>query len=83
MKLTYDPRYNIAYIRLRESRADVESIPVSAELIVDMAPNGTVYGIELLNANQQLLQEGTGGLVVVNEANGESAELPLAISEAA
>lgn len=80
MKLTYDPRYNIAYIRLRESQANFESIPVSAELIVDMAPNGTVYGIELLNANQQLRQEDMGGLVVLNEATGESTELPLAIS---
>lgn len=83
MKLTYDPRYNIAYIRLRESLANVESIPVSAELMVDMAPNGTIYGIELLNANQQLRQEDMGGLVVLNEATGESTELPLAISEAA
>jgi len=51
MKLTYDPRYNMAYIRFQEKRAEVESIRVSDEMIVDMAPDGTIYGIELLNAS--------------------------------
>jgi uncharacterized protein YuzE len=51
MRLTYDPRYNIAYIRFQEKKAEVESIRLSDGLIVDMAPDGTVYGIELLNAN--------------------------------
>jgi len=47
MRLTYDPRYNIAYIRFREEGAEVESIRLSDELIVDISPDGTVYGIEL------------------------------------
>ena len=68
MRLTYDPRYNIGYLRFREEDAEVESIRLSDELIVDMAPDGTVYGIELLNANEQL----RGELLVINEATGES-----------
>ncbi|MDE3090047.1 MAG: DUF2283 domain-containing protein [Chloroflexota bacterium] len=78
MRVTYDPRRNIAYIRFHEKRADVEAIRISEELVVDMAPDGTVYGIELLNANEQLRREDMGGLVVINEATGERAELPLA-----
>ncbi|MDI6768191.1 MAG: DUF2283 domain-containing protein [Anaerolineales bacterium] len=77
MRFTYDPRYNIAYIRFQEKGAEVEAIRVSDELVVDMAPNGTIYGIELLNANEQLQRENAGGLVVVNEATGEHAELAL------
>lgn len=74
MKLTYDPRYNIAYLRLHEKTAQVETIQVSDELNVDIAPDGTVYGIELVNANAQL----TGGtLVVVNEALGVSRAVSL------
>jgi hypothetical protein len=46
-------------------------------LNVDMAPDGTVYGIELLNANQQLKAEDQGNLVVVNEALGKSHEISL------
>ena len=77
MRFTYDPRHNIAYIRFHEKRADVEAIRISEELIVDLAPDGTVYGIELLNANDQLRREDTG-IVVINEATGERTELPLA-----
>jgi uncharacterized protein YuzE len=79
MRFTYDPRYNIAYIRFQEKQAEVAAIRVSDELVVDMSPNGTVYGIELLNANEQLRRENTGGLIVINEATGERAELPLAV----
>ncbi len=81
MRFTYDPRYNIAYIRFQEKRIEVEAIRISDELVVDLAPDGTVYGIELLNANEQLRREDTGGLVVINEATGERVELPLAVSE--
>ncbi|MBM4024591.1 MAG: DUF2283 domain-containing protein [Planctomycetes bacterium] len=77
MKLTYDPRYNIAYIRFSEKRAEVESLRISDELVVDVAPDGTVYGIDLLNANEQLQREDMGELIVVNEATGEHTNLPL------
>lgn len=77
MRFTYDPRYNIAYIRLQEKQAEVETIQVSDELVVDMAPDGTIYGIELLNAKEQLGRENGGRLLVVNEATGEHVELPL------
>jgi uncharacterized protein YuzE len=76
MKFTYDPRYNIGYIRFREKQTEVESIKISDELVVDIAPNGMVYGIELLNANEQLQRGDMGELIVINEATGEKVELP-------
>ena len=77
MKLTYDPRYNIAYLRLQERTAEVETLQVSDEVNIDIAPDGTVFGIELLNANAQLRAEDHGKLIVVNEARGDSQELIL------
>lgn len=79
MRFTYDPRYNIAYIRFQEKRAEVETIRMSDELVVDVAPDGTIYGIELLNANEQLQREDIGRLLVINEATGERVDLPLAV----
>ena len=76
MKLTYDPRHNVAYIRLREKAGEVETICVSDEINIDLAPDGTIYGIELLNANEQLRGGDDGRIVVVDEA-GER-ELALA-----
>jgi uncharacterized protein YuzE len=77
MKLSYDPRYNIAYIRLREKTGEVETIRVSEELNIDLAPDGTVYGIELLNANEQL-RAGDDGRFVVVGAEGTEQSLALA-----
>ena len=77
MQLTYDPRYNIAYIRFQEKGPEVESIRVSDGLVVDLAPDGTIYGIELLNANDQLRGDAMSDLVVINEATGERAAVPL------
>jgi uncharacterized protein YuzE len=79
MTFTYDLRHNIAYTHLREKRGEVESVRVSDELTVDIAPDGTIYGIELLNANEHLRRGDAGTLLVINEATGEHAELLLAI----
>ena len=79
MRFAHDPHYNIAYIRFQEKQAEVEAIRFSGELVVDVAPDGTIYGIELLNASEQLRREDTGRLLVINEATGEHAKLPLAI----
>ncbi len=77
MKLIYDPRYNIAYLRLQEKTAQVETLHLSDELNVDISPDGTVYGIEMLNAKKQLWAEDNGNLVVINQAVGQTREVPL------
>jgi uncharacterized protein YuzE len=77
MRFTYDPRYNIAYIRFQEKGSEVETIRISDEMVIDIAPDGTIYGIELLNANEQVRREDEGELVVINEATGQRAELRL------
>ena len=79
MKLSYDPRYNLAYIYLQEKTAQVKTIQVREQMNVDIAPDGTIYGIELLNANQQLGADSQGKLIVVNEALGEYSEIQLAL----
>ena len=44
MKLTYDQERNIAYLLLRPRGTEVETVRVSDELNVDIAPDGSVYG---------------------------------------
>jgi len=76
VRLTYDPKHNVAYIRLRERAEQVETV-LSAELNIDIAPDGTVYGIELLNASVQL-KGADGGRLVVVDPTGEEVAVPLA-----
>ena len=75
MKLTYDPRHNIAYLQLHEKIAQVETLHISNELNIDLAPDGAVYGIELLNANAQLQAADQGKFVIINEALGQRQEV--------
>ena len=78
MKLSYDARHNMAYLRLHEKAGrQVETIRLSDEVNVDLAPDGTLYGIELFNANEQLRSEDGGKFVLLNEAEGEQREIPL------
>jgi uncharacterized protein YuzE len=80
MKFSYDPRYNIAYIRFQpKTSGGIESVKVGDEVIVDMSPDGAIYGIELLNANEQLRRGDMGKLLVENEATGEQVEVPLSV----
>ena len=78
MKLTYDPKANIAYIRFKEKGGDVETLVISDELNIDLAPDGSVYGIELLNANEQLRAGDGGRLIVVDSESGEERVLNVA-----
>ena len=77
MQLTYDPRYNVAYLRLRERTTGVETITISDALNLDIAPDGTLYGIEFLNANDQIGRLTEIKLTAVNEENGREAVLEL------
>jgi uncharacterized protein YuzE len=73
MKITYDPRYNIAYIRLRRKSSTVETIRVSDELNIDLSPGGKIYGIELLNANEQLIKGKK--ITFTDESTGKTIQL--------
>ena len=77
MKLTYDPRHNVAYMRLREPTTSVESLRISDELLIDIAPDGSVYGLEFLNANEQLRSADGGDLVFVDPIHGTKHSFPL------
>lgn len=78
MKLTYDRDRNIAYLRLKPTGEEVETIRVGGELNVDLAPDGSVYGIELLNANDQLRAADDGRFVFVDPHSGEERSLKVA-----
>jgi uncharacterized protein YuzE len=78
MDLTYNSEFNIAYIRLRRKTAKVTTIAVSPELNVDLGPDGRIYGIELLNANEQLGSQRVKTLNVLNRRSGKKGQLALA-----
>ena len=75
MKLSYDRKANIAYLRFHAKRGTVTTLKISDEMNIDIAPDGTVYGIELLNAIEQLAED-RGSLVI--EVAGRKQNIALA-----
>lgn len=76
MQFTYDPANNVAYLRLRAGAdATIETIRLSDEINIDLAPDGSVYGIELLNANVQLRATDGGRLML--DFGEQHIEVPL------
>ena len=75
MELSCDSKYNIAYIRLREKIEEVETIRISEELCIDISPDGKVYGIELLNAVEQLGMLEGKPFTFINEADNKKTEM--------
>ena len=75
MEFSYDPRSNIAYLQLKDKKeAEVETIKVT---LIDLAPDGTLYGIELLNANEQLNADNPNNVLsLINEATGKKQDIP-------
>ncbi len=78
MEFSYDPRSNIAYLQLKDKKeAEVETIKVSENTLIDLAPDGTLYGIELLNANEQLNADNPNNVLsLINEATGKKQDIP-------
>ena len=74
MKLSYDPKHNIAYLRIHEKVGQVTTIKISDEMNIDIAPDGTVYGIEFLNANDQLTEDRDA---IIIELEGKRHEIKL------
>jgi uncharacterized protein YuzE len=78
MKITYDPRYNIAYIKLRDKvTREVDTIRLSDELNIDISSDGEVCGIELLNATKQLRIGKQSAFTFEDAAAGKRIRLPI------
>ena len=81
MHLSFDWRHNIAYLRFGEGRQELDTICIGDDLCLDLAPDGSVYGIELLDAKRQLGEQGVAELVLTNQATGVTLELSLPVED--
>ncbi len=77
MHITYDPDHNIGYIRFKKRRGKVaRTICLSSDMNIDIAADGSIYGIELMDANNQLMGD-KSKLIVENQSNHKLQELRL------
>ncbi|MHB1377433.1 MAG: DUF2283 domain-containing protein [Candidatus Humimicrobiaceae bacterium] len=76
MEISFDNKYNIAYIKIQKKTAQVETIRLSDEVNIDISPDGKIYGIELLNANEQL-QSQDNELIFTDTTTGKKTKIPI------
>lgn len=56
MKISYDPQVDAAYIRLKGGRFQVTTHRLTEDVAVNFAPDGSVVGIEVLDASKYLVK---------------------------
>ncbi len=78
MQITHDPRANVAYIRFRARQGTVQTLRLTEDFLVDIDETGAVCGVELLNANEQLVAGDDGKLIFLNQLDGTQGEMRVA-----
>ena len=56
MKISYDPIVDAAYIRLKEGKFEVTTQRLTEDIAINYAPNGSVVGIEILDARKYIFK---------------------------
>ena len=52
MKISYDPKVDAMYIRFKNGRYD-HTKKITDEILIDMAKDGKILGLEILDAKKQ------------------------------
>ena len=54
MRISYDDRTDLLYIRLDERRQPVENVRATEDVVLDMGESGKIVGIEILEASKHV-----------------------------
>jgi uncharacterized protein YuzE len=77
MRISVNRKLNVAYVHLQDRPDTVETKQLSEDLLMDVGPDGTIYGLELLNAREQLRSADLAELEIENEDSGETTRVSL------
>jgi len=50
MKISYDPNYDVIYLKFRDGNI-VDTVEVEANIMIDYGPQGEIMGIEIIDAS--------------------------------
>ena len=57
MKISYDDRVDLLYIRFDERKQEVENKRLTEDIVLDIGEGGKIVGIEVLDASQHISLE--------------------------
>lgn len=58
MKIYYDDKADLLYIRFDERKQEVENRKVTEDIVLDLGEGGKIVGIEILDASRHINLEG-------------------------
>ena len=77
MRISVNRKLNVAYVHLQDKPDTVETKRLSEDLLMDVGPDGTICGLELLNAREQLRRADLAELEVQDGESGETTRVSL------
>ncbi len=57
MRISYDDRVDLLYIRFEERKQEVENRRVTEDIVLDIGEGGKIVGIEILEASKHVSLE--------------------------
>ena len=66
MKITYDPQVDAVYIRFVDAPTQVTTQRLSEDVAVNYSPDGTIVGIEILDASHYVFESGSERKVLLH-----------------
>ena len=57
MKIYYDDKVDLLYLRFDERKQDVENKRVTEDVVLDLGEGGKIVGIEILDASKRISLE--------------------------
>ena len=54
MKIYYDDRVDLLYMRFEERKQEVENRRVTEDIVLDLGQDGKIVGIEILDASKHI-----------------------------
>ena len=51
MKISYDPKYDVMYLKFADGMI-VDTVEVEANILIDYGPQGEIMGIEIIDASK-------------------------------
>ena len=66
MRISYDPEIDALYIRLMEGEYECRTLRLNEEIALNLGPNETLVGIEILDAKEVLGKGTLPSLVLEN-----------------
>ncbi len=71
MKISYDPKYDVMYLKFSEGKIE-DTVEVEANILIDYGDKGEIRGIEITNASTVINANPLNEIVITIQEKAEA-----------